>query len=381
MKKIAILSGKRGGYEAMRPLMKLLSKSKKFDLKIILTDQHFKKEFGNTFKNVHKDFKKKEIISIKFKNTKNDTNFSRILNLADFSKVFAKKIKAVSPDIFILYGDRSEVAASSFVLFSLGIHIIHLQGGDISGSLDNTYRHVISKFSNIHLVSNLNSKENLLKMGEENKFIKVVGDHHLDNLKDKELYSKRYILDKYKIKKKYCILLQHSETTQPQNSRSQMSVTLKALANYNLEKIVIHPCTDPGWKGIVKEINLYKKDKNFKIFKNIEGKDFWSLLKYCSFIIGNSSSGIIESPFLKIPAINIGRRQNKRPKNKNIISVPHNINEIKKAINKSFKFKKKTLLKIKSFYGNGDANIKTFKILNDLYKKNIQTIKTFSFEK
>lgn len=381
MKKIAILSGKRGGYEAMRPLMKLLSKSKKFDLKIILTDQHFKKEFGNTFKNVYKDFKKKEIISIKFKNTKNDTNFSRILNLADFSKVFAKKIKAVSPDIFILYGDRSEVAASSFVLFSLGIPIIHLQGGDISGSLDNTYRHVISKFSNIHLVSNLNSKENLLKMGEENKFIKVVGDHHLDNLKDKELYSKRYILDKYKIKKKYCILLQHSETTQPQNSRSQMSVTLKALANYNLEKIVIHPCTDPGWKGIVKEINLYKKDKNFKIFKNIEGKDFWSLLKYCSFIIGNSSSGIIESPFLKIPAINIGRRQNKRPKNKNITSVPHNINEIKKAINKSFKFKKKTLLKIKSFYGNGDANIKTFKILNDLYKKNIQTIKTFSFEK
>ena len=72
-------------------------------------------------------------------------------------------------------------------------------------------------------------------MGEENKFIKIVGDHHLDNLKDKELHSKRYILDKYKIKKKYCILLQHSETTQPQKSRSQMSATLKALVNYNLE--------------------------------------------------------------------------------------------------------------------------------------------------
>lgn len=381
MKRIAILSGKRGGYEAMRPLMKLLSKSKKFDLKIILTDQHFEREFGNTFKNVYKDFKKKEILSIRFKNTNNDTNLHRTLNLADYSKEFAKKIKILSPDIFILYGDRSEVAASSFVLFSLGIPIIHLQGGDISGSLDNTYRHVISKFSNIHLVSNINSKNNLIKMGEENKFIKIVGDHHLDNLKDKELHSKRYILDKYKIKKKYCILLQHSETTQPQKSRSQMSATLKALVNYNLEKIVIYPCTDPGWKGIVQEINLYKKDKSFKIFKNIEGKDFWSLLKYCSFIIGNSSSGIIESPFLKIPAINIGRRQNKRLKNKNTISVSHNINEIKKAINHSLKFEKKNLHKIKSFYGNGDANIKTFKILNDLFKKNIQTIKTFSFEK
>ena len=381
MKRIIILSGKRGGYEAMRPLMQLLSKSNFFDLKIILTDQHFEKNFGNTYKYVYQDFNKSEIIPLKFKNKRQDTNFSRTESLLYFGNKLVKKVKKLSPDIIVLYGDRSEVAIAALILFTLGVPIIHLQGGDVSGSLDNTYRHVISKFSNIHLVSNYNSKKNLLKMAEINKFIHIVGDHHLDNLKDSQLFSKKYILEKYKIKKKYCIVLQHSETTQPESSKSQMLITLKALEVYDLEKIVIYPCTDPGWKGIVNSISLYKKNKNYKIFRNIKGKEFWSLLKYCSFIIGNSSSGIIESPFLKIPAINIGRRQNKRLKNKNIISVPHNINKIKKAINKSLKINKKSLLKIKSFYGNGNANFKTFEILKKMSTKKIQTTKIYSFEK
>jgi UDP-hydrolysing UDP-N-acetyl-D-glucosamine 2-epimerase len=381
MKKIVFLSGKRGGYEAMRPLMKLLSKSKIFDFKIILTDQHFEQDFGNTFKLVLNDFKKKEIISIKFNSNTKDTNFERTLNLIDYSKKFTRVIKKLSPDLFILYGDRSEVAISSLILFSLRVPIIHLQGGDISGSLDNTYRHVISKFSNYHLVSNLNSRNNLIKMGEKKKFIKVVGDHHLDNLKKKQFYSEQYILNKYKIKKKYCIVLQHSETTQSDDSKMQMLKTLKALKYYNIEKIVIYPCTDPGWKGIIEAINSYKNYENFKIFKNIEGKYFWSLLKYSSFIIGNSSSGIIESQFLKIPAINVGRRQNKRLKNKNIVSTKHNVKQIKNAIKKVLNSNRKDLLKIKSIYGNGNANIKTFNIIKKLCHTRIETTKSFNFEK
>jgi len=381
MKKIVFLSGKRGGYEAMRPLMKLLSKSKIFDFKIILTDQHFEQDFGNTFKLVLNDFKKKEIISIKFNSNTKDTNFERTLNLIDYSKKFTRVIKKLSPDLFILYGDRSEVAISSLILFSLRVPIIHLQGGDISGSLDNTYRHVISKFSNYHLVSNLNSRNNLIKMGEKKKFIKVVGDHHLDNLKKKQFYSEQYILNKYKIKKKYCIVLQHSETTQSDDSKMQMLKTLKALKYYNIEKIVIYPCTDPGWKGIIEAINSYKNYENFKIFKNIEGKYFWSLLKYSSFIIGNSSSGIIESQFLKIPAINVGRRQNKRLKNKNIVSTKHNVKKIKNAIKKVLNSNRKDLLKIKSIYGNGNANIKTFNIIKKLCHTSIETTKSFNFEK
>lgn len=381
MKKIVILSGKRGGYEAMRPLMMLLSKSKIFDFKIILTDQHFEQNFGNTFKLVLNDFKKKEIISIKFNSTTRDTNFERTLNLIDYSKKFISIIKKLSPDLFILYGDRSEVAISSLILFSLRVPIIHLQGGDISGSLDNTYRHVISKFSNYHLVSNLNSRNNLIKMGEKKFFIKVVGDHHLDNLKKNQFYSEQYILNKYKIKKRYCIVLQHSETTQSDDSKTQMLKTLKALKCYNIEKIVIYPCTDPGWKGIIEAINSYKNYENFKIFKNIEGKYFWSLLKYSSFIIGNSSSGIIESQFLKVPAINVGRRQNKRLKNKNVISVKHNVKQIKSAIKKILNSNRKDLLKIKSIYGNGNANIKTFNIIKKLCYTRIQTTKSFNFEK
>ena len=206
MKRIIILSGKRGGYEAMRPLMQLLSKSNFFDLKIILTDQHFEKNFGNTYKYVYQDFNKSEIIPLKFKNKRQDTNFSRTESLLYFGNKLVKKVKKLSPDIIVLYGDRSEVAIAALILFTLGVPIIHLQGGDVSGSLDNTYRHVISKFSNIHLVSNYNSKKNLLKMAEINKFIHIVGDHHLDNLKDSQLFSKKYILEKYKIKKKilYC---------------------------------------------------------------------------------------------------------------------------------------------------------------------------------
>ena len=210
---IVFLSGKRGGYDAMVPLLKLFQKNKKIKLTIIATDQHTQKKFGNTYLNIQNDFGKSNVLVIK-SNQMNDTSKSRsqylsLLNLK-LSKYFTKE----KIDLFIVYGDRAESLIATITCNNFEIPVCHFQGGDISGNVDEKFRHAITKLSNIHFVSNLASKNRLIKMGENKKLCFNFGDSHVDALRKVDTSKKKFleVKKKFNLKKEYIVFLLHPES-------------------------------------------------------------------------------------------------------------------------------------------------------------------------
>ena len=376
-KKILFLSGKRGGFDAMLPLSNLFINSKKFSYKIILTDQHMNRKFGSTHIFYSKKLKKKNIIKINSKQ-KNDTSIERIKSFSRLISQISTLFLHEKPDLIILYGDRCESLVTGIVSLNLNIPICHFQGGDRSGNLDEKIRHSITKISDIHFVSNKSSKKRLIQLGENPKKVFLVGDSHIDSLK-KVIINKNIIFNHFNINKKdnYCVLLFHPDGTSKQKNKSYIKNILKALEKTNLKVFCIYPCTDIGYQPIIEGLEkIKKKNKNFKVFKNIKYDYFINLIKFSKFFIGNSSSGIIESTYLKLAALNLGNRQNNRLKGSNIINCRINFREITKKIKyvMSKKFKK-NIKEAKLLYGDGKSFIRAFKIINreinniDLNKK------------
>jgi UDP-N-acetylglucosamine 2-epimerase (hydrolysing) len=380
-KKIIFLSGKKGGFTAMLPLLQLFKKSKNFNLKTVLTDQHTQKKFGNTYKICQKELGTNFTKIFKFSNNKG----SSINRLSEMSKLllkFSKYLISEKPDMIILYGDRLESLISAISASNLNIPISHFQGGDVSGNIDEKIRHSITKLSDLHFVSNFLSLRRVIKMGEDKRKCFNIGDNHVDALKRVNFSKSAFLKIKKKYKtnlKKYIVFMLHPESFSDLKNYYNAEKILSALKKLNIDIICIYPCTDPGYQGIINKLNEYKKNsKKFSVFKILPHSDFICLLKHSLFFIGNSSSGIIESAYLKIPSIDIGIRQNNRLKSKNVIKADFNKKSINLAINLALsdKYKKKNNYKEK-FYGNGLSYKKAFKIITSQIGK-ISTSKHFN---
>ena len=380
-KKIFFLSGKKGGFDAMLPLLKLIKKKRDFDLKVILTDQHLDKKFGETYKTCVNELGKKQIKKIKTYQ-KNDSAISRNIGMSILLKNLSKYFERSKPDLFIIYGDRMESLIGSIVALNFEIPICHFQGGDLSGNIDEKIRHSITKLSDLHLTSNSKSLSRIIKMGENKSCSFSIGDSHVDSIlkikKEKEKFSLNRIKKKYNLEEKYAVFLMHPDGFSKEKNKKFCNNVLSALKDLNLQIICIYPCTDIGYEGIISELKKFnKKYKRFKLYKTIEHLDFIFLLKNCNFFIGNSSSGIIESPYLKIPFINLGNRQKGRLFSSNVIHTKFDKNFIFKAIKKTQKknFKNK-LKKTKFLYGNGKSYLQAYNIIKKKIGK-LSSFKTF----
>jgi len=269
-----------------------------------------------------------------------------------------------------LLGDRAEVLGAAIAGMHYNIPIIHLYGGDVTqGGTDESTRHAISKIANLHLTSNFQSYKNVKQMGEESWRIRNVGLSSLDLFRDNFFKSKTYLEQKFKIdlSKPLILLIQHSVTWQVQESKKQILKTLSALNKLKIQTIAVYPCSDPGYKEIINEYNKFKKKKFFKVYKNLEINDFYSLLKYSKLLLGNSSCGILECGFFKKYAINLGIRQEGRLCKKNVFHLPHQSSTIARKISEIIKkpdIKNKILV-----YGNGNSSKKIIKLILKNYSE------------
>ncbi len=367
-KLLYFFTGKRGGFSHFIPIIRLLKNKKEFNYKILASDMHLSEYFGKTINEV-KHYSHNVVL---LKNKKIEDSVSNRLSvisstISHLTKIFKKK----TPDFLILLGDRAEVLGASIAGLHFNVPIVHMYGGDITqGGADEPTRHAISKISNIHLTSNSSSYQNVKKMREENWRVHNTGLSSLDLLKDKFYKPKKYLEKKYKIdlKKPLIILIQHPVTWQIGDSKKQINETLKALNKLKIQTIAVYPCSDPGFNNIVKSYEKFKRKNFFRLYKNIEIEDFYSLLKYSKMLIGNSSCGITECGYLMKYAINIGIRQQGRAAGKNVFHVNHNskkiINQINKILKKP-KLKKKILI-----YGNGNSAKKIINIISKCTKRN-----------
>ena len=181
----------------------------------------------------------------------------------------------------------------------MNIHVAHIEGGEVSGTIDDSIRHATTKFAHLHFTSNKDATNRIIKMGEKPKNVFTVGNPVLDNLKnfpniDQKILSRKYNLDP---EKPFMILLQHTVTTEVNIQSKHITSIINALKEINIQFIIIRGNADAGSKNILKIINKSKLNQ----FKTIPYIEFINLLKYSSGLVGNSSSGIIETPFLKIP--------------------------------------------------------------------------------
>ncbi len=349
--------------------MEAIDRHPNLNLKIIATGMHMNPKFGNSIEIVKKKFPNVYSFPIHSNNNNNNNNLNTTAQeMAECLNKTNQVLSGINPDMFMFLGDRFETYAAASAALVRNIPLIHVNGGDrTKGGFDECFRHALTKISHIHFPSTKKNAERIKKMGENPKYIFTVGSPSLDTILNQKLIPKRELFRKYKIENRnpLALMVQHSVTSQVGLAKKQIKQTLEALEEENIETILVYPNNDEGHKTIIKEIEKYKTNPNFHIHPNIPHIDYLSILAHSNLMIGNSSSGIVDSTILKIPTINIGIRQEGRERGNNIIDVPHNKVKIKKAIqialyNRNFK---KQVKKSKSPYGSGTTGNKIANIL------------------
>ena len=290
----------------------------------------------------------------------------------------SKILRKSKPDVILSGFDIAANFAVTLCGAHMNIPVAHIQGGEVSGTIDESLRHGMSKFSNIHFTANSETKRRLIKMGEIKKNIYPVGCPSIDALMDEDVVSQKYILKKFKIDilKPYSITIQHPVTSELNLSELQMKKTVNALKKVDMQHLIIFPNNDAGSKKI---LNIIKKS-NLNHTPTLNLAEYKTLLKNGKILIGNSSSGIHEASTFKIPVINIGTRQNGRMQPRNIINTTHNEIQIYKAIRKGLSTKfNKSIKNIKNPYGKGNSSHQIIKILKKINFQNFNTQKKITY--
>lgn len=289
---------------------------------------HLQKEYGYTlveiercgFSNVHT-----------FENNTHETTMD--LTLAKTIEGLSAYVKECKPDMIVIHGDRVEALAGAIVGSLNNILVAHVEGGEVSGTIDELIRHSTSKMSHIHFVSNEHAKKRLVQMGELQESVFTIGSPDVDimfsdNLPDLNTAKKYYEINF----ENYAVVMFHPVTTEAQFMQQYADDFVDALLDDNHNYVVIYPNNDLGSNAVLKAYERLKDNERFRVFPSLRFEYFLTLLKKSQFIIGNSSAGIREAPYYGLPIINIGTRQQNRAIHADIINVDYDKKSITEAL-------------------------------------------------
>ena len=366
-KKICVVTGSRAEYGLLRNLILNLKAEKSFNLKLIVTGTHLSKKYGYTIKEIKKDKisnKKKIDLDIK-----KDSSIGIAGSISIGLKSFVKTYKKTKPELVLLLGDRFEVLTAALAATLCKVPVAHIHGGELTeGSLDDVFRHSISKMSHLHFAATQTYRKRIIQLGENPKNVYCVGGLGVDSIKKQKLLSKKKIEKILNLNffKKNILITLHPETINYKLNKQYIKELLKSLQKLeNTTLIFSMPNHDIDSSIIEKEINKFvKKKNNAYFFKSLGQKNYYSCCNIVDLMVGNSSSGILEMPSFKKFSVNIGNRQKGRIKAKSVISCSFDNYKISKAINYCLKENNQKKLKnIKNPYGSGGASKKIISIL------------------
>lgn len=332
MKKILFLTGTRADYGKIKSLMKKVDESPNFELHIFVTGMHMLSKYGSTWKEINKDgFQNLYQFVNQQSNSKMDSALSNtIMGLSNY-------INELKPDLIIVHGDRLEALAGAIVGAFNNIKVAHIEGGEVSGTIDESIRHAITKFSHLHFVSNNDAKKRIIQLGEPSASIFVVGSPDIDVMMSNNLPTIEEVKERYEINfEDFSLLMYHPVTTEVEKLQTNVKQVVNALIESKRNYVVIYPNNDEGSEIILNEYKRLTNNSNFKIFPSVRFEYFLTLLKHCQFMIGNSSAGIREAGIYGIPSIDLGNRQLGRYDPKESKCITHVIEgkvEILKEIN------------------------------------------------
>lgn len=365
-RKIVFLTGTRADFGKLRPLMDKIEQDKNYECYVFVTGMHTLSKYGSTHDEIKKHGYKNIII---FMNQTNTTDQDIIL--ANTVIGFSNFIKEIVPDMIVVHGDRIEALAGAIVGSFNNILVSHVEGGEISGNIDELIRHAITKLSHIHFVSNEEAKQRLIQMGEAKDSIFVIGSPDIEVMKSSNLPTLEETKKRYEIPyDEYAVFIFHPVGTELYTLNKQISQIVSALIESKRNYVVIYPNNDKGSDIILKEFNRLNIE-NFKIFPSIRFQYFLTLLKHAKFIIGNSSAAIREAEVFGTPAINIGTRQKNRTRNTEIV----NVDAKKEFILSAIKDNENKRIQCRSFFGNEEnSSEKFYQVINneEIWKVSIQ---------
>jgi UDP-N-acetylglucosamine 2-epimerase (non-hydrolysing)/GDP/UDP-N,N'-diacetylbacillosamine 2-epimerase (hydrolysing) len=351
-------------------VMKAIENNPKLELSIIATGMHLSIEHGYTINEIKKDgFKIDTTVDMLLSN---DTGASMAKSLGIGIIGITQALEQIKPDIILILGDRGEPFAGAVAASHMNIPIAHIHGGDSTtgGCIDESIRHSITKFANIHFPATEESAQRIKKLGEESWRIHMVGAPGLDTILNMKLIPRAQLIKRFSLDDHEPLILaiQHPVTIQHENAPKEMRITLEALAELNIQTVLIYPNADAGGRSMMEVIKEYEHLAFLHTFKSLSHIEYLSLMKISSALVGNSSSGIIEASSFHLPVINIGIRQEGRQHANNVINVVNDKIKIIEAINTALYdegFKKKARECVNP-YGDGKAGVRIAEVLAEI---------------
>jgi len=370
-RKICVVTGNRSDYVKVLSVLKHIKNNPKLELSLVVTASHLLKNYGESIKNIQKEGFKVDFIARTILEGEDLVSMAKSVGLGalELPTIFEN----IKPDIVLIVGDRFDIFPVAIVSALMNIPLAHIQGGEITGTIDESIRHAITKLAHIHFPSTEKAKERIIKMGENPDYVFNVGCPSYDlfnSLTNKPKEDLCKTEEDYKIhinpQEPYLILMQHPVTTEFPHAGEQMYSTLKAVAKTGIQTAMFYPNVDAGNSDMIKIIRNAQSDldlSKFSMYKNMSVKDFLNLLKHAACIVGNSSSGIREACYFGTPAINIGTRQNGRERAENVTDVASNEEEIYQAIMNAIK---KGKYPSSNLYGDGKSGERIATILAEI---------------
>lgn len=373
LRKIAVVITARPSYSRVKTVLTAIKNHPELELQLIVAASALLERYGSAVNYIEKDGFE---IAAKVFNVLEGENLTAAakttgIGILELSTVFDN----LRPDIVVTVADRFETMATAISASYMNIPLAHIQGGEVTGNIDEKVRHSITKLADYHFVASENAMNRVIQLGENPDMVFNTGCPSIDIAQEVAKNTKLIFnpYEKYSgvgskpdLENGYIVVMQHPVTNEYQDSRKHIEATLSAIQKINKPTLWFWPNVDAGADGTSSGIRSFRekyKMENIHFFKNMEGDDFLNLLDNSLCLIGNSSVGIRECAYLGVPVVNIGSRQNRRDRGENVVDVSYDETAIVKAVETIIKDNKRVTSKV---YGGGNAGEKIAKLLKEL---------------
>ena len=376
-----MVTGARSDYGILRPVLFALMKSRNVRISLIVTGMHLSEQFGLTVREIEEDGFPIDARVDMLLDGATPVSMAKSAGIGVLG--ISSALDLLRPDILLVAGDRMEPLAAAIAASYMNIPVAHIHGGDrsVGGHIDDSIRHAITKLAQIHFPASEESRERIIRMGEDPDRVFVTGAPALDTILGEPLTGHARICRKYGLDpgRVYILVVQNPVTREADDAGRQMGKTLEAVRELGIQALVVYPNADAGGQEMIDVIRRYHGDPLIHAVQSLPHKDYLSLLKGAGALVGNSSSGIIEAPSLHIPVVNIGSRQKGRERAENVLDAPYSRAGILKAIRRALEDEgfRERVRTCRNPYGDGYAaerivgKLTGIKITRDLLRKEI----------
>jgi len=372
-RKILFLTATRADFGKLKSLMRVVSDSQEFECRIFATGMHMLARYGATLQEIYKSGFRNVHSYI---NQDGSINSQMDLVLANTLQGLGLYLRESMPDLLIVHGDRVETLAGAIAGALNNVRVAHIEGGEVSGTVDEVLRHAVTKLSQVHFVANEEASLRLRQMGEISHSIFVIGSPDTDIMFSPTLPHFEEVSKHYEIpfnRGEYGIVLYHPVTTEREHTNRNAKEVVQSVLDSGLNFVVIHPNNDHGAEGILQEMERLRSSPRFRFIPSMRFEYFLVLMKNALVMVGNSSAGVREAPAYAVPTVNIGSRQNRRFRCASIVDVKEDRSEILRALADLPKGLAPT-----RYFGDGNCASAFLKVLRDAQVWSLPTQKTFN---